>query len=98
MTQTYKRKTNNPNLGWSEERKSAWSARIRADMAAGKWFKKPVVSAKTNSLNTTLGQDLQNFLDKLESVLGVKMTMKEFIEQAIKDKMSEISSTFQKRA
>ena len=40
MPTTYKRKTNNPKLAWSSERREAWSQRIREDQSNGKWFKK----------------------------------------------------------
>ena len=142
MGQPYKRKTTNPNMGWSEERKAAWSARIRDEMARGIWRKKskkaiskaisngrlaanrkkrlsearkngwetrrknengttklPLANVTpSNSLDTAVGKDLQEFLNKVESVLGVKVTMKDFIEQAIKEKLSEICLTLQKRA
>lgn len=142
MGQPYKRKTTNPNMGWSEERKAAWSARIRDEMAKGIWRKKskkaiskaisngriaanrkkrlsearkngwetrrkngngttklPLANVTpSNSLDTAVGKDLQEFLNKVESVLGVKVTMKDFIEQAIKEKLSEICLTLQKRA
>jgi len=142
MGQPYKRKTANPNLGWSEERKAAWSARIQDEMAKGTWRKKskkaigkaisngriaanrkkrlsearkngwetrrkngngttqlPLADVTpSNSLDTAVGKDLQDFLNKVESVLGVKVTMKDFIEQAIKEKLSEICLTLQKRA
>ena len=33
MPTTYKRKTNNPKLAWSSERREAWSQRIREDQS-----------------------------------------------------------------
>ena len=40
MSSTYKRKTNNPKLAWSPERKAAWSKHIREQQAKGLWNKK----------------------------------------------------------
>ena len=40
MSTTYKRKTNNPKLAWSPERKAAWSTHIRDQQAKGLWNKK----------------------------------------------------------
>ena len=40
MPTTYERKTNNPNLGWTEERRKAWSVEMRRRKANGTWFKK----------------------------------------------------------
>jgi len=37
---TYTRKTTNPNMGWSNERKAEWSAQCRKAHADGNWFKK----------------------------------------------------------
>ena len=40
MPTTYKRKTNNPKLAWSPERREAWTQRNREDQSNGKWYKK----------------------------------------------------------
>ena len=40
MSTTYKRKTNNPKLAWSPERREAWSKHIRDQQAKGLWNKK----------------------------------------------------------
>ena len=39
MPTSYVRKTDNPNMGWSEERKAAWSERVRKAHADGTWNK-----------------------------------------------------------
>ena len=40
MPTTYKRKTNNPKLAWSSERREAWSLRMKQENANGTWHKK----------------------------------------------------------
>ncbi len=40
MSTTYKRKTDNPKLAWSPERREAWSKHIRDQQAKGLWNKK----------------------------------------------------------
>ena len=37
---TYVRKTTNPKMGWSEERKAEWSAQCKKRHAEGKFYKK----------------------------------------------------------
>ncbi len=130
MATTYKRKTNNPKLAWSPERKAAWSAHIREQQAKGTWNKKSkrkvglaiskgkkaankkkkLSIARKNGWETRrangwgvlcntppkvnpIEKDLTRMLDLL-SAIGFKLTVEEFTEQAIKEKMDRIAMVF----
>ena len=126
MATTYKRKTNNPKLAWSPERKAAWSAHIREQQAKGTWNKKSkrkvglaiskgkkaankkkkLSIARKNGWETRRAngncdtpktnpteKDLIRMLDLL-SAIGFKLTVEEFTEQAIKEKMDRIAMVF----
>ena len=126
MSTTYKRKTNNPKLAWSPERKAAWSKHIREQQAKGLWNKKSkrkiglaiskgrkaankkkrLSIARKNGWETRRAngncdtpkiyppsKDLIRMLDLL-SAIGFKLTVEEFTEQAIREKMDRIAMVF----
>ena len=57
MPTSYVRKTDNPNMGWSEERKAAWSERVRKAHADGTWNK---MSKKKIGQNISKGRKAAN--------------------------------------
>jgi len=126
MSTTYKRKTNNPKLAWSPERRAAWSKHIREQQAKGLWNKKSkrkiglaiskgrkaankkkrLSIARKNGWETRRAngncdtpkiyppsKDLIRMLDLL-SAIGFKLTVEEFTEQAIREKMDRIAMVF----
>jgi hypothetical protein len=126
MPSTYKRKTNNPKLAWSPERRAAWSKHIREQQAKGVWNKKSkrkvglaiskgkkaankkkrLSIARKNGWETRrangncdaleinpTGKDLIRMLDLL-SAIGFKLTVEEFTEQAVKEKMDRVAMVF----
>ena len=123
MPSTYKRKTNNPKLAWSPERRAAWSKHIREQQAKGVWNKKSkrkvglaiskgkkaankkkrLSIARKNGWETRRAngncdaleinpteKDLIRMLDLL-SAIGFKLTVEEFTEQAVKEKMDRVA-------
>ena len=126
MSTTYKRKTNNPKLAWSPERREAWSKHIRDQQAKGLWNKKSkrkiglaiskgkkaaskkkrLSIARKNGWETRRAngncdapetnpteKDLIRMLDLL-SAIGFKLTVEEFTEQAVKEKMDRVAMVF----
>tara|TARA_R110002020_G_scaffold26817_11_gene86734 strand:- start:765 stop:1157 length:393 start_codon:yes stop_codon:yes gene_type:complete len=126
MPSTYKRKTNNPKLAWSPERRAAWSKHIREQQAKGVWNKKSkrkvglaiskgkkaankkkrLSIARKNGWETRRAngncdaleinpteKDLIRMLDLL-SAIGFKLTVEEFTEQAVKEKMDRVAMVF----
>ena len=126
MSTTYKRKTNNPKLAWSPERRAAWSKHIREQQAKGGWNKKSkrkiglaiskgrkaankkkrLSIARKNGWETRRAngncdtpktnpteKDLIRMLDLL-SAIGFKLTVEEFTEQAVKEKMDRVAMVF----
>ena len=126
MSTTYKRKTNNPKLAWSPERRAAWSKHIREQQAKGLWNKKSkrkiglaiskgrkaankkkrLSIARKNGWETrrangncdtpktnSTEKDLIRMLDLL-SAIGFKLTVEEFTEQAVKEKMDRVAMVF----
>jgi len=126
MPTTYKRKTDNPKLAWSPERKAAWSTHIREQQAKGLWNKKSkrkiglaiskgkkaaskkkrLSIARKNGWETRRAngncdapetnpteKDLIRMLDLL-SAIGFKLTVEEFTEQAVKEKMDRVAMVF----
>ena len=127
MPSTYKRKTNNPKLAWSPERRAAWSKHIREQQAKGLWNKKSkrkiglAISKgrkaankkkrlsiarkngwKTRRANgncdtpkiTSVEKDLNKLLFRMKEYLGYELTVEEFTEQAVKEKMGRIAMAF----
>ena len=154
----YKRKTNSPKMGWSDERRAKFSAKCRESHANNTWFKKskkvvgrnisnglknaakfrnrseamkqswerrraakaimnhPPTTLSENLLDsaplpfeekinppeeinppeitTSTEQDLIKMLELLEKYLGYKLTVKEFTEQAVKEKMYRVAAVF----
>ena len=126
MPSTYKRKTDNPKLAWSPERRAAWSKHIREQQAKGVWNKKSkrkiglAISKGRKAANkkkrlsiarkngwetrrangncdapetTSTEKDLTRMLDML-SAIGFKLTVEEFTEQAVKEKMDRVAMVF----
>ena len=127
MPSTYKRKTDNPKLAWSPERRAAWSKHIREQQAKGLWNKKSkrkiglAISKGRKAANkkkrlsiarkngwetrrangncntpetTSTGKKLIRMLDMLSKSLGFKLTVEEFTEQAVKEKMDRVAMVF----
>ena len=127
MPSTYKRKTDNPKLAWSPERRAAWSKHIREQQAKGVWNKKSkrkiglAISKGRKAANkkkrlsiarkngwetrrangncntpetTSTEKKLIRMLDMLSKSLGFKLTVEEFTEQAVKEKMDRVAMVF----